>query len=157
MINTLWWTDPRRDLMNPTLWLPVANRMWQRWRGFAFVINVLNELILKYSVCACSVVSDSTTPWTLTRQVLLSVEFSRQESWSRVPFPTLGDLPNRGIELVTLCLLHSQVDSLPLSHLEYSKSPLYEWVPSWKDVCKSNLFIRPIKLAWHNWLYCTVL
>ena len=26
------------------------------------------------------------------------MEFSRQEYWSRFPFPTLGDLPNPGIE-----------------------------------------------------------
>ena len=30
---------------------------------------------------------------------LLSVEFSRQEYWSGLPFPSLGDLPNPGIEL----------------------------------------------------------
>ena len=27
------------------------------------------------------------------------MEFSRQESWSGFPFPSLGDLPNPGIEL----------------------------------------------------------
>ena len=30
--------------------------------------------------------------------VLLSVEFSRQEYWSRLPFPTPRDFPNPGIE-----------------------------------------------------------
>ena len=34
-------------------------------------------------------------------QVSLSMGFSRQEYWSRLPFPTLGDLPDpTGIELV---------------------------------------------------------
>ena len=28
----------------------------------------------------------------------LSMEFSRQESWSGLPFPSLGDLPGPGIE-----------------------------------------------------------
>ena len=31
-------------------------------------------------------------------QAPLSMEFSRQEYWSRLPFPSPGDLPNPGIE-----------------------------------------------------------
>ena len=38
------------------------------------------------------------TPWTVARQVPLSMEFSRQEYWSGLPFPSPGDLPNPGIE-----------------------------------------------------------
>ena len=41
-----------------------------------------------------------------TLQAPLSVEFSRQEYWSGLPFPTPGDLPNPGIEPISLaCLL----------------------------------------------------
>ena len=36
------------------------------------------------------------TPWTRACQVPLSVEFSRQEHWSGLPFPPPGDLPNPG-------------------------------------------------------------
>ena len=32
-------------------------------------------------------------PWTVTCQALLSVGFPRQEYWSRLPFPSPGDLP----------------------------------------------------------------
>ena len=32
------------------------------------------------------------TPWTVARQAPLSMAFSRQEYWSRLPFPTPGDL-----------------------------------------------------------------
>ena len=39
------------------------------------------------------------TPWTIARQVPLSMEFSRQEYWSGLPFPSPGDLPDPGIEL----------------------------------------------------------
>ena len=47
----------------------------------------------------CSVVSDSfATPWTVTCQAPLSVEFSRQEYWSGLPCSTLGDLPDPGIK-----------------------------------------------------------
>ena len=37
-------------------------------------------------------------PWTGACQVPLSMEFSRQEYWSGLPFPSSGDLPDRGIE-----------------------------------------------------------
>ena len=38
------------------------------------------------------------TPCTVVCQAPLSMEFSRQEYWSELPFPSLGDLPNPGIE-----------------------------------------------------------
>ena len=38
------------------------------------------------------------TPWTIACQAPLSMEFSRQEYWSGLPFPSSGDLPNPGIE-----------------------------------------------------------
>ena len=38
------------------------------------------------------------TPWTVARQAPLSWQFSRQEYWSGLPFPTPGDLPDPGIE-----------------------------------------------------------
>ena len=38
------------------------------------------------------------TPWTAVCQAPLSMEFSRQEYWSGLPFPTPGDLPDPGIE-----------------------------------------------------------
>ena len=46
-------------------------------------------------MCVCTVVSDSLRHHGLTvdHQAPLSMEFSRQEYWSWLPFPTLGDLP----------------------------------------------------------------
>ena len=38
------------------------------------------------------------TPWTVAHRAPLSTEFSRQEYWSGLPFPTPGDLPDPGIE-----------------------------------------------------------
>ena len=37
-------------------------------------------------------------------QAPLSMGFSRQEYWSRLPFPSPGDLPHPGIELSFLAL-----------------------------------------------------
>ena len=42
--------------------------------------------------------SDSVTPCTVAHQAPLSVEFSRQEHWSGLPFPPPEDLPDPGME-----------------------------------------------------------
>ena len=42
------------------------------------------------------------TLWTAALQAPLSMEFSRQEHWSGLPCPTPGDLPNPGIERMSL-------------------------------------------------------
>ena len=64
--------------------------------------------------CRLSCVQLLVTPWTVAHQVPLSMEFSRQEYWSGLPFPSPENLPNPGIEPASPAL---QVDSLPLSHL----------------------------------------
>ena len=50
------------------------------------------------------------TPWTVACQASLSVEFSRQEYWSGLPFPSPGDLPNSGIKPRSPA---QQADSIP--------------------------------------------
>ena len=50
------------------------------------------------------------TPWTIAHQPPLSMEFSRQEDWSRLPVPAPGDLPKPGIEAGSPAL---QTVSLP--------------------------------------------
>ena len=42
------------------------------------------------------------TPWTVAHQALLSMEFSRQEYYSRLLFPFPGDLPNPEIKPMSL-------------------------------------------------------
>ena len=50
-----------------------------------------------------SVESDSLQPqWTVAHQAPLSMEFSRQEYWSGLPFPPPGDLPDQEIKPVSL-------------------------------------------------------
>ena len=49
-------------------------------------------------VCVLSCVRLLVTPWTVARQARLSMEFSRQGYWSKLPFPTSGGLPEPGIE-----------------------------------------------------------
>ena len=58
------------------------------------------------------------TPWALTRQAPLSMGISEQEYWRGLPFFSLGDLPNPGIEPTSLMSHAPQAGSLPLSYLE---------------------------------------
>ena len=50
------------------------------------------------------------TPWTVVYKAPLSMEFSRQECWSGLPFPSPGDLPDPGIEPRSPAL---RADTLP--------------------------------------------
>ena len=61
-------------------------------------------------VCVCahtrthmhSFMSDFVTSWTVAHQSPLLMEFSKQEHWCRLPFPSPGDLPNLRIEFMFL-------------------------------------------------------
>ena len=72
-------------------------------------------------ICALSHIQVVMTPWTVACQAPLSMESSRQEYWSGVPFPTSGDRPNTGIEPRSPSL---QADSLPF---EPPGKPVWFW------------------------------
>ena len=56
------------------------------------------------------------TLWIVAHQVPLSMGFSRQEHWSGLPCPSPGDLPDPGVEPMSLnSLLHWQAGTLPLA------------------------------------------
>ena len=86
-------------------------------KGFSF-----KKLILYISVCLCVC---SLMLWgprdCIACQAPLSREFSRQEYWTGLPFPTSGDLPNPGIKPMSPAL---QVDS--------TKEALYHYYMSSK-------------------------
>ena len=48
--------------------------------------------------CVLSHVQLFVTPWTVAPQTLPSMEFSRKEYWSKLPFPSPGDLPGPGLK-----------------------------------------------------------
>ena len=52
--------------------------------------------------CVLSHVWLFATLWLIAHQAPLSMEFSRQEYWSGLPFPSPGDLPHPGIEPTSL-------------------------------------------------------
>ena len=71
----------------PLLFLSLSLLIWQSLLKVGYVALVSH-----------SVVSSSATPRTVARQAPLSVEFSRQEYWSGLPFPSPGDFPDPGIK-----------------------------------------------------------
>ena len=59
-----------------------------------------NQLIKKERKRVKSLSRDQlfASPWTVAHQAPPSMEFSRQENWSGLPFPSPGDLPDSGIK-----------------------------------------------------------
>ena len=53
----------------------------------------------------------------------LSMEFSRQESWSGLPFPSSGDLPDPGIKPVSPALVGGYFTTEPPGKPVYVSSP----------------------------------
>ena len=69
-------------------------------------VEIGHVVVQLYSGCVCvcvcaqslSCVRLLAVPWTVAHLGLLSMEFSRQEHWCRLPFPTPRDLPDPGIK-----------------------------------------------------------
>ena len=58
----------------------------------------MHECVLSHFSC----VQLFATPWTIGFQAPLSIGFSSQEYWSRLPCPSPGNAPNPGIEPMSL-------------------------------------------------------
>ena len=74
------------------------------------------------------------TSWTVAYQVPLSMGFSRQEYWSGLPFPSPGNLPDRGIKHGSPAL---QADALPS---ERPGKPINKWAKALdRNFSKENI------------------
>ena len=81
--------------------------------GYCNVISLLSNvdiLKVKVKMKSLSPVRLFATPWTVAYQAPQFMEFSRQEYWSGLPFPSPWDLPDPGIEPRSPAL---QADDLP--------------------------------------------
>ena len=79
----------------------------------------------KPSVCVFSHFQVFASPWTVTCQAPVSLEFSSQEYWSGLSFPPLGIFLIQGSNPR---LLHLMAGSLPLSHLESPQKNLTSFI-----------------------------
>ena len=84
-------------MQNISQYKPSPKRKWEDLTNLA-VLSTQSELTKSVEVKSLSHVWLLATPWTVAHQAPLSKGFSRQESWSGLPFPSPGDLPNPGIE-----------------------------------------------------------
>ena len=75
---------------------------------------ILHVLLVKVKVESLSRVRIFVIPWTVALQAPLSMEFSRQEYSSGLPFPSPGDRPNAGTEPESI--LHCRQILYHLSH-----------------------------------------
>ena len=69
------------------------------------------------------------TPWTIAHQAPPSMEFSRQEYWSGLPFPSPGDLPNPGIKPGSPALWAEALSSEPPGKFAFNPSHLFHPFP----------------------------
>ena len=81
---------------------------WNSNRCFMHASFVLTCLVMQ----SCLIV----IPWTVAFQAPLSLGFSRQEYWSRLPFPSPGISQPGDRTSVSWCLLHCRLILYPLSH-----------------------------------------
>ena len=64
---------------------------------FKYVLGVISSYpTVKVKVRSLSRVRLFVTPWTVAYQAPQSMEFSRQQYWSGLPFPSPRDLPGEG-------------------------------------------------------------
>ena len=73
------------------------SRTWLKWLS-RYTLFCSLYFIPSKKMKSLSRVRLFSTPWTVAHQVPPSMEFSRQEYWSGLTFPSSGDLPDAGIE-----------------------------------------------------------
>ena len=66
--------------------------------AYCYFVNTLLGCKVKVKVKKLSCIWLFSTPWTIAYEFPPAMEFSRQEYWSGLPFPSLGDHPHPGIE-----------------------------------------------------------
>ena len=59
------------------------------------------------------------TRWIIAQQAPLSMRFPQQEHWSGLPFPTLADLPDPGIELRSPALQKHSLKQMKLKFFPF--------------------------------------
>ena len=75
-------------------------------------------------------------PWTVAYWAPPSTEFSRQEYWCGLPFPSPGDLSDLGIKSRSPTL---QADALPLK--KFAANKMYQVTPDITKVLSGSLSV----------------
>ena len=113
------------------------------------------------------------TPWTVALQAPLSIEFSGQEYWSGLPFPSPEDLPGPTIEpgspalqmdsspseppmfssVAQLCLtlcdpMNRSTPGLPVHH----QPPMYVYIIIFTNVPQGHKILLDLQLSFRKYL-----
>jgi len=87
--------------------------------NLVFKVKVMKVLVTQSCLNLCDL-------WTAAAcQAPLSMEFSRQEYWTGLSFPSPGDLPNLGVKLGSPALLAVSLPSEPPGNLVFGSSKIY--------------------------------
>ena len=89
------------------------------------------------------------TSGTIAHQTLKSIGFSKQECWSELPCPPPGDLPESGIELVSLMSPALVGGFLKVQLVKNPPAMEETWVQSlgWEDLLEKGKAIHSTILA----------
>ena len=146
-LDNFWECQPRKVLP----WVLWCCNGWRQ----ALLFLTCWKIFLRVKVKSLSRVQLFVIPWTIAYQALQSMEFSRQEYWSALPFPSPGDLPNPGIEPGSPAL---QADALPSEPPGKSKSYRKKQSQDREKrdtVCKclfGSAIHKVISTSWNFWL-----
>ena len=96
------WEKSYWDIERYCIWCVDCSKYWDLsiikssgwWTQDLSPFILLLLLLFSYQVVSNSFA----TPWTVACQGSLFMGFPREENWSGLPFPSLGDLPDPGVE-----------------------------------------------------------
>ena len=115
---------------NPILFFLVAMPIYISFNSPHSCQHSSALLFLMMWVCSVTQLYVTVTPWTIACQAPFSMQFSRQEYWSGLPFPSPGDLLEPGIKPTSPALVGRFFTTEPPG------SPFW-WQPPCK--CEVNL------------------
>ena len=139
LVSTVQWSEPTVSThILPLFWISVPFRpLWSTEKSFLCWAVCSRYLAISWKVKGKSLshVRLFATPWTVAYELPPSTEFSRQEHWSGLPFPSPGDLPHPGIKPISPVLVGRFFTTAPLG-----KCKLHSNVP-WEP--GSSAFVLP--------------
>ena len=104
---------------------------------------------MKVKLLSC--VRPFATLWTVAHQVPPSMGFSRQEYWSELPFPSLEDLPNPGIEPESPALQADALTSEPPGKPSHRlRNPKFGALDLVMHILTHQVIDMPTKLKSHS-------
>ena len=119
LLRAIWWAVSWTIVLSKVLKQNLTPNFWvlfSSFRGQGGQLRILLYTLCVFSRCSCVWLCN---PMDCSPSGSSVNGISRQEYWSRLPFPSPGDLPHPGIKPASPAL---QADSLPVSH---RRDPLY--------------------------------